>query len=335
MQLEYHTSSLTSGIKGAYERLLPGHEQVIASGKLEWKFKGSPAGEALVSIAQTDGVVVGMIGTIPLRLRVRDRVLVAIQAIDGVVDPRMRGKGCFTMMARQLHSAAQGSDLDGIFGFPNQNAAPTWFSKLGWSRLGRAPFLFKPLRTGFFTRRLFPAAMNYPLAFPRRSCADIRRITAFDEQIDELWRRFAGTRFCAVERTRGYMNWRLINCPSAIYDCYGSFVRDELRSFVATHTADKHGGKIGYVMEALGDHTLPNLLEDAVARLKADGVEVVLAWCLRSSPNRQSYSRAGFLPLPSHFSPEINFGACAFSAPAEPITNCENWYLSYLDSDSV
>jgi len=335
MELNYKVGPLTDAIKQAYHRLLPHHEELVAQGKLEWKYFDGPLGPALISTAESDGKVLGMIGSIPLELRLFETTATAIQAIDGVVDPETRGKGCFTRMARDLHEAAEGQGFKAIFGFPNQNAAPTWFGKLGWTRLGRAPFLFKPLRAGYFLRRFLPRSIDFPLSFARRSKADIRRIDRFDARTDQLWDRFAGSRICAVERSHKYLNWRLLDCPSASYDCFGLFDGGQMRSFVATHTTNKHGGRLGYIMEAIGDGTLPELLKDMVARLKADEVEAILAWCFPSSPNHAAYRKSGFVPLPATFAPEINFGGRAFKREAEPMQNASDWYLSYLDSDSV
>ncbi|MEZ4238042.1 MAG: hypothetical protein R3F59_18230 [Myxococcota bacterium] len=108
-----------------------------------------------------------------------------------------------------------------------------------------------------------------------------------------------------------------------------------------TTVQDKHGGRVGYVMEVLhvpDDHRAGEiLLGAALDDLVASGADVALAWCLEHSPNRTTYRRLGFRSLPESVRPiELHFGVRALDAPPDAaLGNRRNWYLSYLDSDTV
>ncbi|MBM4780049.1 MAG: hypothetical protein GQE15_20280 [Archangiaceae bacterium] len=63
----------------------------------------------------------------------------------------------------------------------------------------------------------------------------------------------------------------------------------------------------------------------------------MIAWCLEHSPNHRAYRSNGFFPLPERLRPiELHVGVRSLAAPAEAnLGNRRNWYLSYLDSDTV
>ena len=105
---------------------------------------------------------------------------------------------------------------------------------------------------------------------------------------------------------------------------------------VATREAAKHGGRIAYLMEAMGGPGLANLLQSELARLRDRGTELVLAWSFPWSPNYRTLRKCGFLPFPRALRPiEIWFGAKTYSRRGAEAADLNNWYLSYLDSDTI
>ena len=106
-------------------------------------------------------------------------------------------------------------------------------------------------------------------------------------------------------------------------------------AIVATREADKDGGRIGYVVEALGAAALQPLLMSETGRMVSRGVDVALAWSFPWSPNCRALRKAGFLPLPERLRPiRIWFGGTPKTAQAGA-NQLGQWYLSYLDSDTV
>lgn len=343
--VDYAVRPLDEAVRAAYRRLLPEQADVVAQGKLDWKFTRHPAAAGAVAVASADGdadAIVGMVGFAPARLKLGRERVIAFQAMDTVVDPAFRGRGLFTGLGRAFYGAAPGLGGAAVYGFPNDNAAPGWFEKLEWTRLAPPPFLFKPLRAGYFARRLIGAAgglLDLPLSLARRPRgAGIEAIERFDASADALWEAFARDIPCAVDRRADFLNWRLFDHPSAAYDVFG--VRDAegaLLAFLATHTADKHGGRIGYVMEAMGpDRLLAPLLSEAAWRMRRDRVDAILAWAAPHAPNHGAYRHAGFLPLPERLRPiRLHFGVRP-TPPGRPgLAGPRDWYLSYLDSDTV
>jgi len=329
-------------IRGAYETLFPG-DNGKSSELLDWRFRRNPHGEAKFAVASKDGQIVGLIALVPTRLRGGPRAMLGYQAIDTAVHPSCRGRGLFVRMGMLAQDPdALGGEL--LWGFPNANAAPGWYGRLGWTNFGQVPLLMRPLRSSFLLGRLHlkVRALDLPLIRSRTSSAEVYTDGArLSADFASLWRRVAPQFGIAVDRSGDWLRWRLVDKPGANYCCMGKkSPAGDLQAFVATKLADKHGGRLCYVMEAMSTHEhqgdLKRVLLTEMALAARCGAEVALAWCPKSAPAYQAYRRAGFFPVPLGLRPiEINFGAralreesAAAAAPGAP------WYVSFLDSDT-
>lgn len=339
---------LDAQIEEGYRRLLPGQRDLLEHGKLQWKFNRHPAAQGVLAVASVDGTVVGMVGFAPVRLKLGGERVIAFQALDTIVDPACRGQGVFVRLGQAFYRVAPTLHATAVFGFPNENAAPGWFGKLGWTRLGTPPFLIKPLRAGYFARRVLASAgaLFDPVPLSVGAAPDGKdravRIDRFDSRVDALWQAFSINLVCAVDRTHSYLNWRLMDHPTAEYDTRAVFGADDrMRAFVTTHVTEKHEGLVGYVMEAMAlpdaEDDLVMLLRLAISEMRAARVDAILAWAPAHAPNHHAFRRCHFLPMPERMRPiRLYFGARPLRAEAHARLAVEpGWYLSYLDSDTV
>jgi hypothetical protein len=329
-------------IEDAYLKLFPGDPDKSPA-LIEWRALGNPHGRTRYAVASRGGEIVGMIALIPTRLRNAPGDILGYQAVDTVVDPSCRGQGLFVRMGELAQDPeALGGEL--LWGFPNANAAPGWFGRLGWTNLGTVPLLMRPLRSSFLLGRLHPRlrSIDFPLIRRRADAASVYDDPAgLSGDVDQLWRCVGSEFGVAVDRSGEWMRWRLADKPGADYRCVG--IRSgtgDLQAFVASKIADKHGARLCYVMEAMSlpQHrgTLAGLLLSELARAASQGAEAALAWCPKRAPNYRAYRKAGFLPVPARLRPiEINFGARALtSGAAAAAAPGAHWYVSFLDSDT-
>ena len=328
-----------TAVEEGYRRLFPG-EPDKASDVLNWRFRENPHGLARFAAAMEGGDLVGMIALVPTRL-LNASGEHGYQAIDTAVHPSQRGKGLFVKMGT---AAQDGLGGDILWGFPNANAAPGWYGRLGWTNFGPAPLLMKPLRSGFVLGRLHPKLRSLDFNLVRGGKADAYVYNDGAElrrDFGRLWQRISPQYGIAVDRSGEWMRWRLFDKPGENYRSVG--IKNgpaELAAFVATKVADKHDSRLLYVMEAMSapgrDQDLKRLLLAELGRAARGGAEAALAWCPNDAPNYAAYRRAGFLPVPAPLRPiEINFGAKALrdqsASAAAPGTK---WYVSFLDSDT-
>jgi hypothetical protein len=264
-----------------------------------------------------------------------------VQAIDTIVSPVARGKFIFVRLGKLVHDSPL-LKADVVWGFPNALAARGWFGKLGWERFGSVPFLIKPLRTGYFLGRLWKPLkrINFSLsAFkPARGGAVVNEI---DDRWDQLWNACAPNFGLAVDRSANWLRWRLAK-PGADYRFAMIIGAAGAEAAVVTRIVRRHGATICYVMEALSRPqnrgVLTKLLKNELRKAAEQGADVALAWCPKFAHNRSSYLRAGFFGLADRFRPiQIHFGGRWLPAGQSlgKALPGDQWYLSYLDSDTV
>lgn len=309
---------------GGLQRLSEG------SAAIDWTFRDNPLP---FCVARSGGQPVGLSAYVQTRMKLGAGTGIGLQAVDSYVAEAMRGQGLFSRLARSYADAAAARGADLIWGFPNDNAAPAWFGKLGWARHGQVPFLIRPLRAGYFLRRLGLRG-DFPLGV--RGGAERPPITGLGDWTDALWESFSQTIGCATIRDRAYLAHRLFDAPQA--EQYRVVAEPSAEgALVATRKTERHGARLAYLMEAMGQpDSLSDLLRAELARLRADGTELALAWSLPWSPNYRTLRACGFLPLPERFRPiRIWFGARPVSPQGTPGAIRDSWYLSYLDSDTI
>jgi GNAT superfamily N-acetyltransferase len=302
---------------------------LAGSAAIEWAFAGN---STPFCIARKDERIVGLSAYIKSCIKFGNRTGIALQAIDSFVAPEMRGKGMFTSLARAYAEYATTTDIDLVWGFPNDNAAPAWYGKLGWINHGQVPFMIKPLRAGYFLRKL-KLFGDFPLDFSRDQ--NLQPLDSVGDWADELWEKFSTDVNCSTVRNREFLDYRLLNSPNAQqYRIVAEQTGDG--ALVATRETEKHGGRIAYLMEAMGGDSLKRVLQSELARLRDREVELVLAWCYPWSPNYRQLRACGFLPFPERIRPtRIWFGGRSSSELGKLAEDKFNWYLSYLDSDTV
>lgn len=284
------------------------------------------------SVGRLNGEIVGVSAYIEDRFVFGDEEGTAVQAVDTFVFPAVRGKGLFHRLAASYHDFAAANGIDLIWGFPNDNARQAWFGKQGWTPFGQVPFMIRLLRSGPLTRRLHLAFDISLTRFRDRGLAALEEI---GDWADDLWLAQRALVQCGRIRDQAYLSHRLFSVP----DRYRVVVEDPGSggALVATSVADKHGMRLGYIMEAFGQTgALRGILASELGRLADADVEVVLAWSFPWSPNYEALRACGFLPLPQQLRPiNIWFGANPQTKVGRIGDDRQAWYLSYLDSDTV
>lgn len=303
--------------------------------ELEWQFLNNPLSETWINGAESSGSLAAIYAALPNRFQVFEKESVCLQSLDTLTDEDFRGQGLFVKLARTLFEEAQSRDLGFIYGFPNGNSRHGFFNKLGWKNFDPLPFLMRPVNPSYF----LPGTLK-GLSLPRLKGFGVRtrcpqKVQLEDVDVEGIWNGFRETFGVGLIRDRTYLEWRLTK-PHQNYRIFA--IGDE--GFIVTNLMEKHGGKIGYVVELMtrqgaADLELAyDLLEFGVRDLADSGADAVLAWHFQHSPYFLSYLANGFLPLPERIRPiELHFGMLPLGA-AHKVSR-RDWYLSYCDSDTV
>lgn len=318
---------------------------------LRWQYLDNPTGKLLVDVVDAgsgaDARLAAIYAVLPVPVVVDGKPSIGVQSLDTLTDADFRGRGLFLKLAKSTYERAAREGAAFVYGFPNGNSAHGFFSRLEWVRLDPVPFLVRPLRTRYLLRRLGERLGALPdVTLPSRLPSppddqELRAVRRFDERHEAIWRANARHIGVAVDRSAAYLNWRLRDKPGEDYRVLALHERGELLGFVAHCLKEKHGGRIGYVLELLHRPDRSDagvqLLRAAVDDLARRGADLALAWNLPHSPNHAAFGGAGFVPFPERLRPvELHFGARRLALPdSVAVGNRARWYLSYCDSDTV
>lgn len=322
-----------------------------SSAHLSWQYLHSPAGQGYTSVSVSDsGDDAAIYSVFKVKAKVDGVLVDACQSLDTLTDKNYRGMGLFSKLAKDVYRR---SDEDGVrmtYGFPNSSSGPGFFGKLGWIKLGFPPFLF------FMNNLLFPLARATGKRFFLRnhvfllvvmvtrwlSRNDTWRLAEkpdFSPAYDVLWQAVSEQFNTCVWRDGDYMRWRYLGKPGCQYRYLSLYEGDGLIGVLVYVVLEKHGGKIGYVMDLV---VMPGkkaaaryLLASGVQAMSSAGVDVVLAWSAAGSVTRPAYSSLLFLPMPRRVQPiKLFFGYRPGPGMKRPLSP-DDFFVSYADSDTV
>lgn len=316
---------------------------------LRWQYLDPPAArsDVVFAVDTPASKLAAIYATFPVVAKVHRSTRVCAQSIDTLTDAGYRGRGLFVSLASTAFEQCRKDDYGFVFGFPNSNSAPGFFKRLGWIALDPVPTIIRPLRSGYFLKRVLPenritaGLLRVPIPLPRR-CAlgdkqELRHVVEIGPEFDDLWTAFAEQIECAVVRGSDYLRWRLSR-PSNRYEIVGLYDGSRLRGYVVTSIDALDRGKVGKVMELVfepSDRESGRLLmADALRRLRDLGCDAVWALNFSHSPSHRIFRNAGFLSPPRRLLAEKHFGVLPLASEPDLLSSRESWYLSLLDSDS-
>ncbi len=316
--------------------------------KLEWIHFNNTVSSPLTLLNYNEGNICSIYATMPVYFKIDNNNVKCCQSLDTLTDKDHRGKGLFIKSARSLYNKAKEDKYQLVYGFPNAFSVGGFVKKLDWNLLDPVPFLFKPIRTGYFLKKFFGKRIGKILDFGisrvkknnLKEGEEIKQLQQFDKNVDLVWESFSKKIKVSINRDYKYLNWRYFEKPNENYKVFGFYKNEALKAIVVYVVKKKHGGKIGYIMESMAfedNERLGKLLiRYAVNQMINSKVDIVLSWCFNFSPNYLYYKKNNFFNLPKKLRPiELHFGYGNLGINEEILRNRNNWYISYSDSDTV
>jgi GNAT superfamily N-acetyltransferase len=212
------------------ERFPPEERQAAYEKRLaRWRWQyyenpNNPDDLPSIWVARADAQVVGLVGTVPVRLRTPEGGLLALWALDLVVASSMRGMGLGKRLMTEVADAAPA-----VLG-------------IGWTPAGLRADLAAGLRIvdGFACGNLVISPLRFgPICLRQKHYKDIVRLlhanlragfarglptredasvsAEFPSGTDRLWNRVAGCYRFAVDRDTAYLEWRYSAHPTHDY----------------------------------------------------------------------------------------------------------------------
>ncbi|MBI0584222.1 MAG: GNAT family N-acetyltransferase [Methanomassiliicoccus sp.] len=278
-----------------------------------WKFLSNPLGFHLVCVAEIDGAVISHSASIPVRMKVGDRTVVASQGVDLCTDPAFRGAGLIgrTMVCRNAMKDQHDVRLD--FGFPNQASYRLSLGKQGFHDLGITMLqhryiideeqFFKKVRFGPIKRIGYSTyiMLKRPLG-PRVDVGGgitLGREREMGEEFDNLYAKASEAFDMMIVRDSGFLTWRYGDHRGGDFIVRTARDNGRLVGYMVHREEVKDGSRFLNIVDALADPAAPDaiplLLLDCISMAKGMEIETVLCCLPEAHPYGKHLAEAGFL----------------------------------------
>jgi GNAT superfamily N-acetyltransferase len=321
----------------------------------EWQFARQPSNRMGVWLAEFDGQIVAQLPTNIVRLKWRNRELLAAVVIDLMVHPAHRNKSLFVKLGRAAHAEMAKTGIAITAGLPNKNSYPGAVRFLKYQPVCRIPLLILPVRWSHLLERAgVPAWLSGPLGLlagvgcrlitrpaPRTSSSvHVREVAEFPDAIDEFWQRVSPAHKIMTVRDLKYLTWRYRGCPTRAYTIHVAESDGRLVGYLVRRVFEKDGLRLGALMDVLvdpaGSDALHALVEKAIEAFCNEKVDAVASLMQKDKLYYPGLRRHGFVPVPERFNPRTFNFVCKLLWPDLPeseFRSPENWFLALGDYD--
>ncbi|WP_112310547.1 GNAT family N-acetyltransferase [Pseudogemmobacter bohemicus] len=334
-----------------YEKIFANNEMPRKDNFLEWRYQKNPGHTtSAINIAfhTSTGDPAAVYAVMGVNFCIDGTRVPGAQSLDTLTDRNHRGQGLFPKLARLTFEDVEKKGSGLIYGFPNHNSCGTFQKHLNWNIYGAVDFLICPIRPGYFLQRALklPSAIrSLPgLRLPVRAATvkgiTLHEVTSFSDDHTYIWEQRSKKIGIAVDRSSDYLNWRIFQRPDGKkYKIIEARAEETVLGYVIWCIEDKHGGRAGYLMECLtleGNDTISAMLiRHALRAMSAEKADFVLAWSLPHLQERLNLTRSGFHSLPVRFRPTQLYWGMRSNGGRPSEYKSSDWYISYLDSDTV
>jgi GNAT superfamily N-acetyltransferase len=238
-------------------------------------------------VAKNNGQVLGQYATMPIRLKVLDRVLRASWGMDVMVGANLQRKGIGSRLFLYWDKQVEAS-----LGLGLSVSSYTLFKKLNWEDVGPVPCYSAILDVrALLSRRLGPLAARLlsPVAkvflwlvVPKRRTKNAGNVSVqrasepFGADYDAMWDRVAPSYDFIAERKATYLEWKYRKVPYVSYDIFEARRDGVLTGYVVLRATERNGVKLALVVDLLAEPddkaTLGKLLDHALEWARAKKV---------------------------------------------------------------
>ncbi|NLK26555.1 MAG: GNAT family N-acetyltransferase [Euryarchaeota archaeon] len=278
-----------------------------------WKFLSNPLGFHLLCVAEIDGKIVSHCASIPVRMNVVGKEVLASQGVDLFTHPAHRGHGLIGQVMECRNRIKEEHDIAFDFGFPNRAAYQLSLTKHGFRDMGidmmqyryitdQEQFFrkvrFGPLKKLGYTSLL---KLRQSLAMGTDSGADLTvgPEERFSDEATNIYLRERERFDLISRRDADYLNWRYCDPRS------GGFLRRAVREgthfvgYAIYKIEEREGTRYLNIVDLLveGGRTdaLASLLMDSLEVSRQTHAETVLCCLPKYHPYGRSFQDLGFI----------------------------------------
>jgi GNAT superfamily N-acetyltransferase len=238
-------------------------DAALSGDEFDWWFARNPTG-SLMSVARTDGRVIGVASHSLYRMVLEGEERLATFSVHATTDDSARGQGIFPALERRHEEQAEARGAAVVLAFASKPTEPIFLGPLGWTEVGRLRIWARPL-PGFLR--------------PRSRAEAIERFE-FDGDAAASWPNH-------IVRDATYLNWRYLDSPRGYRALgYGD-------GYAVLGHKRHRGTPIALVADLVGE---PRPLLQACLAAARRGSRAVFA--VPAPEHRAAYAALGFVPSP-------------------------------------
>ncbi len=338
--------------EGDEEQILQLRE-VASSGKKDlqwwrWLYRDSPGGLAIIVLAEANGRIIGQHAAVFLDIKVGNQIIRGYRGLELMVHPDYRRQGIFIEITKVMEKELTASGRILNCSTPNNRSRPGFLKHLNYLEICRLAAPRRVIDWGVIlkTRYGIPvlAGRGLGLAWehlvhrtaPARTTGiEVEQVTSFDERIDKFWEKASRTREIMIAKDRQYLNWRYVTKPGNKYRILIARQQDEITGFIVFHLEGQNPSR-GVIIDLLtvpgADAATEALVNNAVARMKAEGAAIVSTWIIEDTPFYGTFRKLGW----------VNRRGAPFcirildqNLPRDFVTDPGHWHFTRGDSDSI
>ena len=307
----------------------------LSDEEFRWWFERNPAGEGIVSLAVSDGEVVGVAAMSYFRTALHGAVTRLAIPVNVATDPRFQGRGVFSTLERENEEVAREAGSPFSVTFPNGRSYPIFVRRLGWTDLPRLRLWARPLRVGGVVRYVLgrPGSRGglRPVQTSGWAPYDVRPLARFEEDFDDVGRAAARVYGNHFVRDAEYFNWRYLDSPRD-YRCFGAYEDGRLAGVAVVGHTFKHGVSAGFLADLVVDPKHVSVLRPVLARALEEvkgGADALVLLPPRDAAQRRALLRSGFLPT----NKQLRFIGKALAPGATLDGDGASWHFTLGDFD--
>lgn len=306
----------------------------------------NPAGEAIILLARTRGVVVSHMAIVPVRVSAFGREVLAGHSIWAMTRPEWQRMGLSRTLAVRAQETARSRGLRAIYGFANKQSFRGILKYQGRRPVRPFPLAVHPTRPGHAVLALARSKWLGSSQEDSFELASIQWTTtewtkpAFDDRHTALFQESSGLPPIAVVRDRAYLTWRYARAPNSPYMQCELSVGNILRAVLVLREAKWFGVRFLFVMEWLWKHDrdADELMQEAIHLARSSGAAGVAALAMPGTTQRRRLRHSGFVGVPNIFLPRaitLMVRPIGGSTGDQPWLEGSNWYLTFGDGIEV
>lgn len=338
--------------KGDAEGLSQLFYEVFGDGKdsdyWHWKYYQNPAGEHMAMVALHGSRLVGIIGSIPVKVKVRTNTLLASQGVDIVVSPDHRKRKTFFKLEADVTELTIKDGAYFSYAFSIEQTYRIFTKLLRFNGvcpifnmskvINPTPYLRQKLRMeslanllGLIGKKAISKLNKKKLSIPHG--LEMVEVTHFDRRFDDFWRREARNYEIAVVRDSEYLNWRYVESPIP-YKIFSVETNESVMGFVVLRFSQEEVGRgriVDIVTETGREGIIDLLLTKALDYFLDQKVDVITCWMLEHWPIFHALRKRGFVKRETPHDLMVRSYVADF--PNEYLTDESKWYMTMGDSD--